>query len=38
MTMAKALVASQGTEWVIQGSEQVKFTVSKTRKVTRDAD
>jgi hypothetical protein len=38
MTMSKGLVARQGTEWVIQGSEQIKFTVSKTRKVTRHDD
>jgi hypothetical protein len=30
MTMTRALVARQATEWVIQGGEQVKFTVSKT--------
>ena len=34
MTMSRALVARQATEWVIQGSDQIKFTVSKTRKVT----
>jgi hypothetical protein len=38
MTMSRALVARQGTEWVIQGSEQVKFSVSKTTKVTRHDD
>jgi hypothetical protein len=37
-TMSRALVARQATEWVIQGSDQVKFTVSKTRKVTRNED
>ncbi len=36
--MTRALVARQDTQWVIQGSEQVKFTVSKTRKVTRNED
>jgi hypothetical protein len=34
MPMSRALVARQPTEWVIQGGEQVKFTVSKTTKVT----
>jgi len=38
MTMSKALVARQSTEWVIQGSDQVKFTVAKTRKVTLQKD
>jgi hypothetical protein len=34
LTMARALVARQGTTWVIQGSEQVKFTVSKTSRTS----
>lgn len=38
MTMGKAVVARTPTAWVIQGGEQVKFTVSKTRKVTRHED
>jgi hypothetical protein len=38
MTMTRALVSRQATEWVIQGGEQVKFTVSKTRKVTLQKD
>ena len=35
MPMGRALVARTPTEWVIQGSEQVKVVVSKTRNVTR---
>jgi hypothetical protein len=38
MPMSKPLVARQPTDWVIQGGEQVKFTVSKTRKVTVQQD
>ena len=33
--MGQALVARAETEWVIQGSEQVKFTVTKDVKATR---
>jgi hypothetical protein len=32
--MGGALVSRQNTEWVIQGSESVRFTVSKNKKVT----
>jgi hypothetical protein len=32
-TMTGALVSRQGTNWVIQGSESVKFTVAKNKKV-----
>src|SRR5262249_47322956 len=32
-TMGGALVSRQATEWVIQGSESVRFTVSKQKKV-----
>jgi hypothetical protein len=38
MTMTRALVARQGTNWVIQGAESVTFRVAKTRKVTRHED
>jgi hypothetical protein len=31
--MGGALVARQGTEWVVQGSESVRFTVTKNKKV-----
>jgi hypothetical protein len=34
-SMTGALVARRPTEWVIQGAEMVRFTVTKTRKVTR---
>jgi hypothetical protein len=34
MTMSRALVASENTDWVIQGAESVSFRVSKTRKAT----
>jgi hypothetical protein len=33
-TMGGALVARQATEWVVQGSESVKFTVAKNKKTT----
>jgi hypothetical protein len=32
-TMGGALVSRQGTEWVVQGSESVKFSVVKNKKV-----
>jgi hypothetical protein len=38
MTMTRALVSRYATGWVIQGGEQVRFTVSKTRKVTTQKD
>lgn len=38
MTMARARVARRETPWVIQGSESVTFTVTKTRKVSRRDD
>jgi hypothetical protein len=38
MPISRALVARQATEWVIQGGEQVRFTVSKTTKVTQQKD
>jgi hypothetical protein len=38
MTMGKSLVARAPTEWVIQGSDQVKFTVTKNLKVTQSDD
>lgn len=38
MPMGKALVARTPTEWVIQGCDQVKFTVSKTGKLTRNEE
>jgi hypothetical protein len=31
--MGGALVSRQNTDWVIQGSESVRFTVSKNKKV-----
>jgi hypothetical protein len=34
-TMTGAVVARRSTEWVIQGAETVRFSVTKTRKVTR---
>jgi hypothetical protein len=34
-SMGGAVIARQPTDWVIQGSESVKFTVSKNTKVTR---
>jgi SpoIVB peptidase S55 len=34
-TMSGALAARQPTEWVIQGGETVRFTVSKTPRLTR---
>ncbi|HEX5270772.1 MAG TPA: SpoIVB peptidase S55 domain-containing protein [Gemmataceae bacterium] len=33
-TMGGALVAREPTEWVVQGSESVKFTVAKNKKAT----
>ena len=33
-TMSGALVARQATDWVLQGSETVKFTVAKNKKTT----
>ncbi len=33
-TMGGALVAREATEWVVQGSETVKFTVAKNKKTT----
>jgi hypothetical protein len=33
-TMGGALVARRATEWVVQGSESVKFTVAKNKKTT----
>ncbi len=33
-TMGGALVNRRGTEWVVQGSETVKFTVAKNKKTT----
>ncbi len=33
-TMGGALVAREGTEWVVQGSETVKFVVAKNKKTT----
>jgi hypothetical protein len=36
--IAKAAVARQATEWVIQGAETVRFNVVKTRKVVKDID
>jgi hypothetical protein len=38
MTIGKSLVARTPTDWVIQGSDQAKFTVSKTNQVTRHED
>jgi hypothetical protein len=38
MPMGKALVARTATEWVIQGCDQVKFTVAKNGKVTRNEE
>jgi hypothetical protein len=35
-TMTKALTARQATAWVVVGSENVTFRVSKTRRVTRN--
>jgi hypothetical protein len=35
-TMSGALVSRQSTEWVFQGSETVRFTVSKNKKTLRD--
>lgn len=35
LPMGKSLVARAATEWVIQGSEQAKFTVTKNVKATR---
>jgi hypothetical protein len=32
-TMSRALVARHPTEWVIQGSESVRFTVARNKKV-----
>lgn len=38
-TITRALVARENTDWVIQGSENVTFQVTKTRKTTtRDVD
>jgi hypothetical protein len=34
-TMSHAAVTSKPTDWVIQGSDTVRFTVTKSRKVTR---
>jgi hypothetical protein len=38
MTMTRAIVARENTDWVIQGSEAVTFQVLKARKVTRQTD
>ncbi len=35
-TVGSALSAQQPTEWVIQGSESARFTVSRTSRVTKD--
>jgi hypothetical protein len=35
-TMSGSLVARQTTEWVVQGSETVRFTVTKNSKLMRD--
>jgi hypothetical protein len=35
-TMGSALVTRQGTDWVIQGSETVRISVTRNRKVLRD--
>ncbi|MGL4551654.1 MAG: SpoIVB peptidase S55 domain-containing protein, partial [Gemmataceae bacterium] len=35
LPLARAAVAKKDTEWVIQGSETVTFTVTKVRKLTR---
>ena len=35
-TMGGSLVARQPTEWVVQGAETVRFTVTKNSKLTRD--
>ncbi len=37
-TMSAAVVAKQSTDWVVQGQDSVRFTVTKTRKVTRDEE
>ncbi len=37
-TMSGALMARKPTEWVIQGSEAVRITVSKTSHVLRDSE
>jgi hypothetical protein len=38
MTMTRAVVAREKTDWVIQGSESVSFKVSKTRKAARQEE
>ena len=35
-TVGSALIEKQSTEWVIQGSESARFTVSRTSKVLKD--
>jgi hypothetical protein len=32
-TMGRSLVSRQGTDWVVQGSEVVRFTVAKNTRV-----
>jgi len=32
-TMGRALVSRQATDWVVQGSESVRFTVTKNKRV-----
>ena len=34
--MASALVARHPTDWVVQGTESVRFTVSRDNKVTKE--